>query len=92
VAQVTVVEQAHDLFTVTIVDGGTTTSHAVAIPAGFAESVGWAQAPPAELVRSSFTFLLAREPAGSILRRFSLAEITDYFPDYPDVIRAALAD
>ena len=30
----------------------------------------------------SFEFLLEREPATSILRRFSLHVIGDYFPDY----------
>jgi hypothetical protein len=27
--------------------------------------------------------LLEREPASSILSRFSLSEITSYFPEYP---------
>ena len=35
-----------------------------------------------ELVRASFAFLLEREPARSILRRFSLDVIGDYFPEY----------
>jgi hypothetical protein len=43
------------------------------------------------LVRASFAFLLAREPAGSILRRFDLSVISVYFPEYLDEIGDRLA-
>ena len=35
-----------------------------------------------DLVSRSFDFLLEREPAGSILRRFDLSVIQRYFPEY----------
>lgn len=35
-----------------------------------------------DLVRRSFGFLLAREPATSILRSFDLSVIERYFPEY----------
>jgi hypothetical protein len=38
------------------------------------------------LVRASFEFLLEREPASSILRRFDLAAISTYFPEYPGAL------
>ena len=41
-----------------------------------------------ELVKRSFEFLLEREPPQSILRRFGLADIERYFPEYPKVIGA----
>jgi hypothetical protein len=41
-----------------------------------------------DLVKRSFEFLLEREPPQSILRRFGLADIERYFPDYPRVMRA----
>ena len=40
-----------------------------------------------DLVRRSFEFLLAREPAGSILRRFDLSLIPSYFPEYDEHMR-----
>jgi hypothetical protein len=43
---------------------------------------------PTPLVRASFEFLLAREPRGSILRRFELPVIEQYFPEYPQAIAA----
>jgi hypothetical protein len=39
-----------------------------------------------DLVTRSFEFLLEREPPTSILRRFGLADIERYFPDYPTTI------
>ena len=38
---------------------------------------------PERLVMASFRFLLEREPASAILRRFRLSQIESYFPDYP---------
>lgn len=40
-----------------------------------------------ELVKRSFEFLLEREPATSILRRFELSVIPTYFPEYDRRIR-----
>lgn len=42
---------------------------------------------PADLVRRSFEFLLAREPRRSILRSFDLPVIERYFPEYETTIR-----
>lgn len=42
-------------------------------------------------VRESFDFLLAREPATSILRQFSLSDITRYFPEFPAELARRLA-
>jgi hypothetical protein len=41
-----------------------------------------------DLVKRSVEFLLEREPPQSILRRFTLADIERYFPEYPRVIGA----
>lgn len=43
-------------------------------------------APPEELVRESFVYLLEREPRESIMRRFELPLIARFFGDYPDEI------
>jgi hypothetical protein len=42
---------------------------------------------PSSLVEASFSFLLERESAQSILRSFDLTEIGRYFPDYEAEIR-----
>ena len=46
---------------------------------------------PEELVRSSFDFLLRREPREAILRQFELSVIERYFPGYADDIRRRMA-
>lgn len=43
-----------------------------------------------QLVKNSFDFLLEREPRTSILPRFNLMQISDYFPEYVDRIKATL--
>jgi hypothetical protein len=66
---------------VTVEEAGTQTRHTVRVTAADLERWG-AGAPPEELVRRSFEFLLEREPATSILRRFDLSVIQQYFPDF----------
>lgn len=74
-------------FDVEVRNQGESTQHTVVVPLDFAAAIGWADVPAADLVRASFAFLLEREPATSILRRFRLDEISRYFPEYPEVIR-----
>ena len=81
--KVTVIAQTDDTYKVEVRRHGTVTSHIVIVPAGFPATVGCENVAPEELIRSSFEFLLDHEPATSILRRFSLDQITDYFADYP---------
>jgi hypothetical protein len=42
-------------------------------------------------VRQPFRFLLERKPATSILRQFSLSDISRYFPEYPSEFERRLA-
>ena len=48
-------------------------------------------APPEELVRVSFEFLLEREPRESIMREFELPIIGRFFGDYRDEMLRRLA-
>ena len=80
---ISIVAETNDTFKVEVRTHGTVTSHKVTIPTGFPTAVGCANVAPEELIRSSFEFLLEHEPATSILRRFSLDQISDYFADYP---------
>jgi hypothetical protein len=85
--QITVTRQADDTFHVQTSAG---TSHEVSVPAGFPDSLGCGHVAPEELVKASFEFLLEREPATSIMRKFSLDVISQYFPGYPAEISARL--
>lgn len=84
----TVDETSTGTYTVTVVGGGgARTSHTVRVPSELPALLGCGGVSGAELVRCSFQFLLEREPATSILRSFSLEQIGDYFPEYPETIR-----
>jgi hypothetical protein len=58
------------------------------------ETLGQGPQLPADdlepVVRESFRFLLERERASSILSRFSLSDIANYFPEYPSELERRL--
>ena len=77
-------------YAVAVREGVNTTRHEVSVPENLKIDLGLPDAEEARLVRESFEFLLEREPATSILRRFSLEEIGRYFPDYRGEMAARL--
>ena len=66
---------------------GSSTSHEVRVTRADLERFAPGADDPADLVRRSFAFLLAREPKESILRSFDLPLIGRYFPEYEREIR-----
>ncbi len=86
---ITVSARPNGAFDVEVHDQQVTTHHVVTVPADLARGLGLGDTDGerVRLVHLSFEFLLEREPANSILGRFSLDVITGYFPDY----RAAMA-
>jgi hypothetical protein len=89
-ADITVAVRPDGAFDVEVHDQQVTTHHLVTVPSDLADELGIAdtEAERARLVHLSFEFLLEREPAASILRRFDLDVITGYFPAYPaDIAR-----
>ena len=70
-------------FQVEVSEGGRQTEHRVAVPASLGEGVELPAGDLERVVRESFRFLLELEPASAILSRFSLSDITSYFPEYP---------
>jgi len=66
------------------IDGGA--EHEVTVRRAFLDSVAPA-ATPQEVVHASFEFLLDREPPSAILRRFDLAVIGRYFPEYEEEMK-----
>lgn len=87
VPAVSVSVEGEGTYLVEVRAGGASTSHTVEVPDGLATELGWGDDSEAELVRQSFLFLLAREPATSILPRFRLDVIGRYFPEYAREIR-----
>lgn len=62
------------------------TTHHVILTKKYYQRIAGGLISPEELVRSSFEFLLEREPKESILPRFNLTEIEKYFPEYEKTI------
>jgi hypothetical protein len=86
-ARLVVAQEPDGNFTVKISDGTVETRHLVSVPSGFGPELGLAAISEEDLVRASFRFLLDREPATSILAKFSLDLISQYFPEYRTEIR-----
>jgi hypothetical protein len=63
------------------------TSHTVEVTARDRGRWGRPEETVEELVQRAFAFLLAREAPQQILRRFGLADIQRYFPDFDQEIR-----
>ena len=70
-------------FEVRVREDGSETTHRVTVPERLTAELDVRDDDLEHLVRESFRFLLEREPASSILREFSLDEISRYFPEYP---------
>ncbi len=78
-------------FGVEVTDGQEITSHRVIVPPSLLDDWGLEDADSEAVVRESFAFLMAREPASSILPEFSLAIIPRYFPEYRDELPERLS-
>jgi hypothetical protein len=87
---VLVARQSDGNFTVRVRNGKSETSHVVAVPSELESELGLESTSPEALVRASFAFLLDREPANSILPKFSLDVIPRYFPEYRREIQSYL--
>ena len=88
--QVTVEARDDGAFDVQVHEASSVTRHRVTVPDGLAAGLGHADVDPVRLVRSSFEFLLEREPATSIMASFALDVIPRYFPEYRDDMTARL--
>ena len=86
-AEVTVEELGGGRYRVHVSDGAVSTVHTVRVPPTLPDTVGLAGTA---LVERSFAFLLEREPAGAILRDFSLEQIGHYFPEYEQTLRRSV--
>jgi hypothetical protein len=77
---------------VRVADPGSSTDHEVLVDEiDLPPALDGADTPDVErLVAATFDFLLEREPKGSILRRFDLAVVRRYYPDYPAEIARRL--
>jgi hypothetical protein len=79
------------VFRVEVREGQSATTHQVTVPERLGETLELREGDLGRVVRESFRFLLEREPATSILRQFSLSDISRYFPEYPSELERRLS-
>ena len=68
-------------YAVTVEDAGTQHSYDVTLSWSDYDLWSHGRVAPEKVVKAAFDFLLAREPATSILARFDCAVIRRYFPE-----------
>jgi hypothetical protein len=73
-----------------MVDGSISSVHTVSVQPEYAQKLVAGRVATDELIRCSFEFLLQRESNRSILRRFDLSVIAQYFPEYEQTMRNKL--
>jgi hypothetical protein len=78
-------------FEVRLADGGGERSYRVTVPDELVDELGLPADDLERVVRTSFEFLLEREPAASIMPEFSLDVISRYFPEYRQELARRIA-
>ncbi len=69
-------------FQVTVREKGTATRHRVTMSESSYLDLSGGAASPERVIKAAFKFLLEREPKESILTRFDVTDIAQYFPDF----------
>jgi hypothetical protein len=90
-ADISITPLAPRAFRVQVREGQRETTHQVTVPERLGERLELREDDLERVVRESFRFLLEREPAMSILRQFSLSDISRYFPEYPSELERHLS-
>ena len=78
---ISITSKDKDTFSVTVA-GSSTTTHTVTISDQTHSKLTGGKISKKTLLERSFEFLLQREPNTSILAKFKLEVISQYFPDY----------
>lgn len=74
-------------FTVIVDEKSTSSQHTVSLDDRCYQNLTNRRISKEKLIKRSFEFLLAREPKESILSKFNLKIINNYFPDFEDKIK-----
>jgi hypothetical protein len=90
-ADISISPSAPREFQVQVREGGRETTHQVTVPRRLGEGLELRDDDLERVVLESFRFLLERERAASILTRFSLGDISSFFPEYPNELARRLS-
>lgn len=84
-------KKSGDEYEVTVEERGSSTTHTVRVKSAVYDKLTGGAISAERLLELSFEFLLAREPKESILRRFDLEVISQYFPEYERQLRKKIS-
>jgi len=79
---INVKKKSEQKFIVTVEQGETRTQHTVSLDDEYYQKLTQGRMTKQELIKNSFEFLLKREPKESILSKFNLKVISQYFPEF----------
>jgi hypothetical protein len=71
---------------------GTETVHHVYVTGSEIRELGVAHVSTSRVLQHAFLFLLENEPPHAIRTEFSLGEITQYFPEFPNEIKGRVGE
>ena len=74
-------------FMVSVEEGETRTDHTLTLDDAYYEYLTKGEISKEKLIKRSFEFLLERESKESILSKFDLKVIKNYFSDYEEIIK-----
>ena len=74
-------------FMIKVEEKGSSTEHTVTLDDNYHQELTQGKTTKEELIRKSFEFLLEREPKESILSKFNLRVIKQYFPEFDQKMR-----
>lgn len=86
----TITEMDPGHFSVQVTEGDATSTHRLDLSDELITDLGVDDAEHYRIVEETFEFLLEREPHTSIMSEFTLADVTRYFPEFPDELRDRL--
>jgi hypothetical protein len=89
-AKIEVEQAGPDEFRVRVTEGKSETKHLVTMKTSDYERISGKKVAQSELVHRAFEFLLAREPKESILRKFDITVISQYFAEFEQTIKRSL--
>lgn len=74
-------------FMVKVEEKGTSREYSVTLDDNYYQDLTGGRITKEELIKNSFEFLLEREPKESILSKFNLKIISQYFPEFEEKIK-----
>ena len=83
---ITVNKQDENTFEVEVEEGGSQSQHTVTLNEKYYKKLTGGIIPKEDLIKKSFEFLLERESKESIMSRFDLTVIANFFPEYESFI------